>query len=156
TGQLPFVGSFDEVVILKQTQLPPSPATFVDGLPEDLVSLCMDLLDPRPSQRTSGPGILDHLQGQVARACDVRDANRPLPLMCRESNLLVLDSAYASVTNRQPSTVLLFGRTGTGKTTLIRAFLESLGARGDTVILSGRCSEREWVPFKAVDSLVDG
>src|SRR4029077_20077137 len=37
----------------------------------------------------------------------------------------------------------------------IRAFLADLMARGETLVLAGRCYEREWVPFKAFDSLVD-
>jgi len=38
---------------------------------------------------------------------------------------------------------------------LIRHFLDGLIGRGEAVVLSGRCYEREAVPYKAVDGLID-
>ena len=56
---------------------------------------------------------------------------------------------------RATESVFVFGRTGTGKTTLIRSFLDELIEKDDAVVLSGRCYERESVPYKALDSLID-
>src|SRR5262249_55218584 len=56
---------------------------------------------------------------------------------------------------RTTESVFVFGRTGTGKTTLIRSFLDDLIRKNDAVVLFGRCYERESVPYKALDSLID-
>ena len=47
------------------------------------------------------------------------------------------------------------GRSGSGKSTLLQSFLEDLSSAGEAVILAGRCYERESVPYKALDSLLD-
>ena len=52
------------------------------------------------------------------------------------------------------SLVMLVGEAGVGKTRLAQEFTDLAGQRG-AVVLSGRCYERETVPFKAVDGVVD-
>jgi predicted ATPase len=52
-------------------------------------------------------------------------------------------------------TVWLHGGSGVGKTALVRQFLEDARRKSDLVILDGRCYEREAVPYKALDSVVD-
>jgi Cdc6-like AAA superfamily ATPase len=155
TGRLPFDGTFDEVVLLKQTAVPPAPDTLVPGLPEDLVRLCQELLARDPAGRPRGPGILKRLRGHSESTEEVSLGRRSIPLIGRSWHRHVLDSGYDSLVNRQTSTVFVFGRTGTGKTTLIRSFLNDLRSREDALVLAGRCYEQEWVPFKAVDSLID-
>ncbi len=63
TGRLPFVGPPQEVILAKQTRTPPSPSTLVEGLPEDLVRLCVALLDREPKGRPTGREIIAALTG---------------------------------------------------------------------------------------------
>jgi len=49
--------------------------------------------------------------------------------------------------------VFIRGPSGVGKSALVRGFLD--GLPGEVLVLSGRCYERESVPYKAPDSLID-
>jgi hypothetical protein len=52
-------------------------------------------------------------------------------------------------------TVRVRGGAGMGKSTLVQRFLDDLQSSGEAEILCGRAYERESVPYKAVDSLMD-
>src|SRR5262249_298775 len=52
--------------------------------------------------------------------------------------------------------VYVQGRSGMGKTMLVRNFLDQLiESEPNAVVLSGRCYKQESVPYKALDSIVD-
>jgi hypothetical protein len=66
----------------------------------------------------------------------------------------LLDELDAS--RRGARTVVVVGDSGRGKTALVRAFLRALAARApDALVLSSRCYERELLPFKAFDGIVE-
>ena len=53
-------------------------------------------------------------------------------------------------------TVSVHGSSGIGKTALVAAFLQELQHETPNVlVLSGRCYERESVPYKAIDGIID-
>ena len=52
--------------------------------------------------------------------------------------------------------VYVHGNSGMGKSTLVRIFLEQLKEKTrNAIVLQGRCYERESVPYKALDGVVD-
>ena len=155
TGRLPFTGPADEVIVAKQMQSPAAPDALALGLPEDLVRLCTALLDRDPAKRPTGRDVIAQLRGEVPAAVDAPELSRPLPLIGRSRHRRVLEELFASLGRRATESIFVFGRTGTGKTTLIRSFLDEHVANDDAVVLSGRCYERESVPYKALDSLID-
>ena len=155
TGRLPFTGAPDEVLNAKQTQSPPSPDSLVVGLPEDLVRLCVALLDRDPAKRPTGRDVIAHLRGLVPDRSDLPESSRSLPLIGRARHRQVLEGLFASLVRKTTESVFVFGRTGTGKTTLIRSFLDGLIEDDEAIVLFGRCYERESVPYKALDSLID-
>ncbi|MEP7122281.1 MAG: AAA family ATPase, partial [Byssovorax sp.] len=55
----------------------------------------------------------------------------------------------------RPVTAYVSGPSGMGKSALVEHFLDALWQREEAVVLSGRCYERESVPYKAWDSLID-
>ena len=178
TGVLPFVGSQLEILLDKQRREPPAPREIVEDpatVPEDLDALCRDLLRMRPAARPSVDEILrrvgdassgDRVSRPVARGCRAEDrapvmATEPREhrvaaslLVGRDEELASLQAAYDAARGGRAVTARVHGRSGMGKTALVRAFLDGL-PRDAAVVLAGRCYERESVPYKALDNVID-
>ena len=69
--------------------------------------------------------------------------------------LRALQDAFAATQKGRAVLVQVHGRSGMGKSALVREFLARLQQGGKAVVLAGRCYERESVSFKALDSLID-
>jgi serine/threonine protein kinase/tetratricopeptide (TPR) repeat protein len=163
TARLPFAGKFFEVMMNKQNFDPPSPAELVRNVPEDLNDLCVRLLRRKPEERPSGREILRLLGHgktgplqQPIMPAPAPSLTQTSPFVGRERQLRELEEAFAVTRRGQTVTVYLHGSSGMGKSALARHFLDQLrDASADVVILEGRCYERESVPYKALDGVVD-
>ena len=163
-GSRPFRGTFEQVIAAKQVEEPPPPSERVEGVSEPLEALCMDLLRLEPGERPGGEQILSRLSEQPGGLPDA-----PLPVgvsvsvpapgstfVGRGPQLERLREAWRSTLDGACQPVHLHGVSGMGKSALLRRFLhEVAGERDGAIVLTGRCYERESVPFKAVDGLVD-
>lgn len=159
TGQLPFKGTLLAIALQKQTQLPPSPAEVVEGVPADLDALCMDLLSIRPEQRPTGHQVLARL------AVDVQ--NRPLSSRSRPSTgseefigraeeLERLRRELDRSRRGSQAVVVLTGASGIGKSSLLARFIAAQRRENESlVVLRGRCYEQEAMPFNAFDGVMD-
>ena len=78
-----------------------------------------------------------------------------LPLIGRDRHLKALAAAFEAVAARRTVVLNVHGRSGVGKSALVQRFLDGLAERDAAVVLAGRCYERESMPFKALDSLID-
>ncbi len=77
-------------------------------------------------------------------------------LVGRGRHLAALDEAFQASRGGQAEVVFVRGRSGMGKTALVRRFLRDVRQRdAHAVTLVGRCYERESVPYKALDTIVD-
>jgi hypothetical protein len=153
TGCLPSGGATTDVLLSKQQPLAAPPSAFAAGVPVDLETLCVDLLQLDPQARPRGEDIIRRLDGERALAAT---ASREAPFVGRGEQLGALHAAFeASRAKGAPVVVVLRGRSGMGKSALASHFLGALEALPDVLVLSGRCYERETVPFKAVDQVVD-
>jgi eukaryotic-like serine/threonine-protein kinase len=154
TGRLPFEGFPISVLYAKRQRPPPPPSSYVEGVPEDLERLAMDLLERDPRARPTGPEVLARLSHpSERRSAESVTSMRP-PFVGRRAELSELHAAFdASATGL--SVVMLHGPSGIGKSAVVSRFLGELAEGRDVLVLSGRCYEREAVPFKAVDAIVD-
>jgi serine/threonine protein kinase/tetratricopeptide (TPR) repeat protein len=163
TGRLPFSGRFFEVMVNKQSLDPPTPAEVVSGVPEELNDLCVRLLHRKPEERPTGRDVLRILghgkTGPLKQPLMPTPVLSPLhsvPFIGRERHKRELLDAFNVTRQGQTVTVYVHGDSGVGKTSLVRNFLDDLRAReNDAVILEGRCYERESVPYKALDGVID-
>ncbi|MBB3210304.1 serine/threonine protein kinase [Rhodopirellula rubra] len=157
TGQLPFDGPRNAVLRDKQTRDAPAPSEIMQGVPEDLDSLCVDLLQRDPKNRPSGIEIAARLAPENPPTAVAAEISGPieLPFVGRADHLNGLDDAFKRTQQGSTTVVRVHGRSGAGKSALVQHFLERIQLAPDTVVLAGRCYEQESVPYKAVDSLVD-
>lgn len=163
TGRHPFEGKPFDVLAHKQRLDAPRASSLAPNLPEDLDALCNALLSREPRKRPTGEQILERLGAKqkpasaktAARTPRAASATGSPQLDSREEQLRALRSAYSA--SRAGRTVIaqIHGSSGMGKSSLVRRFIDELPEAAKTLVLSGRCYERESVPFKSFDSLID-
>ena len=154
TGRLPFQGQSLQVLLSKRETDPPAPVGLWVGVPDDLNALCMAVLQRDPAARPSEDEILRRL-GDMAADSPAKDVVRRVPFVGRGVETRVMSEALAAVRRGRTELVCVRGKSGVGKTALVQQFLATARQSHQAVILAGRCYERESVPFKALDSLVD-
>jgi tetratricopeptide (TPR) repeat protein len=153
TGRRPFEGDPTEVMTRKQTEEPIDPARLAPKIPNDLGKLCMRLLAPRAADRPSGEAVLGMLGATPSpKTRDLVRTALPASFVGRTHELAELERALGDA-RRHGACVLVRGKSGIGKTTLVRRFLRS--NTDQLFVLEGRCFEREQVPFKMLDGVVD-
>jgi len=160
TGELPFRGAPLEVLMDKQRITPPPPSALVSDLPRDLDALCTDLLAFDPAGRPTAPEILARLgfeeEARAILAARVSPLTGSAPFVGRERELKLLLDAFADTRAGSAATVFLHGASGVGKSALVRRFRDEVRrSTRDLVVLAGRCYERESVPYKAFDGVMD-
>ncbi len=152
-GQLPFMGEPRYVLKRKRFVDAPAPSDVADGVPPDLDELCVELLRRNPEERPPGAEIIRRL-GAVSSAGRSRARRAQRLFVGRRAELRALHASFDS--SREAATaVLLGGRSGVGKSALAQHFVRQLARDTAAMVLVGRCYERELVPFKALDEVID-
>ena len=158
TGRLPIPGEGDVLVELKRTLEPPPPRSFAPDVPADLDALCMELLQVDPKRRPSGREVLRRLGSEPPPLPPNRVISiGEVPFVGRQKELGELARAFEDSRAGRAVPLLVHGESGVGKSMLVRHFTDRLVREDDaTVVLSGRCYERESIPYRAIDEIVDG
>lgn len=154
-GRPPFVGTAAEVRVGKCAGPAPSLAAHAPEAPAAIVELVDGLLDRSPSRR-AGPeqvrATAAALGASGAGSTDEAAATIELPLVGRADELASLRTAWAEAA-RGPVIVRVVGPSGIGKSALVRGFASELP--DDVWVLAGRCYDREHLPLRALDPIVD-
>jgi len=160
TGRRPIEGAPLQVLVAKQTFDPVRPSAVTEGVPPDLDDLCWRLLQRQPFERPGAAearNILVQGAGGTSPSGSVRSSRvstRP-PFVGRSEALARLEHALERA-RQQGTSVLVSGESGIGKSRLVREFTARIADRdARAIVLDGRCHEREAIPYKTVDGIVD-
>ena len=127
---------------------PDRPSARAPGVPADLDELCARLLEREPERRAQAGDVQALLGADRERS----PRRAPVPTFVgRAAELEEIARARAEAQRGGVVSVLVTGDSGVGKTALVS---EALVRAGGTV-LAGRCYERESVPFRGLDAVVD-
>ena len=164
-GRLPIDASSAALLIQKKLSQDPAPLP-LDTAPPELAQLCAALLRRDASAR---PGVdeillvLSRLDVEPPRETTITEelalphaAPARAPFFGRSLELALLEAALSS--SRTGSTVVahVHGTSGSGKSSLVEHFLLEVQDRtGGPIVLRSRCYEREAMPFKALDGVMD-
>jgi len=156
TGVLPFAGHAYEIMYRKQHEGVVPVCQLVPEVDPELAELCEALLARAPEQRPNSCAILKALGAPPAPAWDI-DQGRggATPLFGRSGPMATLRAAFSDVASGTRVAVLVSGEPGIGKTELCRHFVEALSAEQVGTVVASRCHEREFLPFKALDGVID-
>jgi serine/threonine protein kinase/tetratricopeptide (TPR) repeat protein len=159
TGRLPFKGRFFEVMMRKQTRDPIQPREINREVPRDLNDLCVKLLRRDAEDRPTGREVLRVLGARTTGPLSTSFVTTvESSFIGRERLLAELHDAYSATREGETVSVYVHGQSGMGKSTLVRTFLDQIKSQTQKhkpIILQGRCYERESVPYKALDGVVD-
>jgi tRNA A-37 threonylcarbamoyl transferase component Bud32/tetratricopeptide (TPR) repeat protein len=160
TGRLPIEGATVQALTERKQWCDPTPPhRLVSGIQGDLEQLCLELLRFDPKARPTGPAVLARLgireTSGLTGTPAYSTATQLAPFIGRRDEMEFLRRAFEDTRAGTPVTVCIQGESGVGKTALARQFGEAVASHERVVVLSGRCYERETVPYKAVDAVVD-
>ena len=155
TGRLPHRSDLPYPTLVRaKLEVPPiDPAYYASDCPRDLAELSLALLRPDPRER---PGYAQFVEvvSKAAKPSEHRRAQRHI-FVGRESHMVELARAFEACQGGAAGIVLLSGVSGMGKSSLAHNFLRQLEEESNALVLRGRCYEREELPYKALDPLVD-
>jgi hypothetical protein len=95
----------------------------------------------------------DPAPGSIAPSSEREDAEPRF--VGRRRQLAALEDAFTRAKRGTATSVYVNGPSGIGKSALVEHFLGRVVSREDIVVLRGRCYERESVPYKALDGVID-
>jgi serine/threonine protein kinase len=131
--------------------MPQRASSLTPNIPPDLDELCATLLASEPSARPVDTAIAAQLGSSLEPP--VLDVQRSF--VGRSAELSRLEELFRSLAPGAPVITEIQGASGIGKTALAHHFAALAEHHAGALVLKSRCYEREMVPFKAVDAIID-
>jgi len=154
TGAPPFGGTLHVLSRLGRAVSLPRASSINPDVPPDLDDLIDRMLQQDPLRRPTALQVATQLAGELTQPRPVRRAAR---FVGREPELSRLEGRVTDPAS-EGRLVLVTGPSGVGKSALIEEGLGRVrlldGAEAD-VVWRGRCHERERVPYRAFDFVID-
>lgn len=151
TGTVRHDGPLHEVLERKLSVDAASPASLGVAVPPDLERLCCELLARDPTARPNAAAVLTRLGRADLVAIEVVTRG----LVGRASETQTLRAVIHAARPGRPSFAAISGRSGYGKTTVVEHVVELARREDGALVFTGHCSERESIPFKALDTALD-
>ncbi|HVU05072.1 MAG TPA: protein kinase [Polyangiaceae bacterium] len=157
TGRPPFADARPWTMLTrKQSERPAPPVSGRFQRDADLEALALELLAASPAERPTGLDVVRRLRGEHPERAELSSGfRRARKLVDRKTELAELWDAFESTAAGARTVVIVSGEAGIGKTALVDHFLRGCQAERGAVVLSGRCHEREQLPYKAFDGIAD-
>ncbi len=150
TGAPPFGGTMHVLSRLQRNLKVPRGSAANPEIPPDLDTLIAAMLSAEPGERPTALDVAVQLSGASSQP---RTMRREQSFIGREDEIARLGKRIADGTSKG-RLVLVTGPSGAGKTTLIDEAVGRVRA-SDVLHWRGRCHERERVPYRAFDSIID-
>jgi len=138
-----------------RTLSPPPPAShLVRDVPADLAELAVALLAPDPIRRPRADAVIAAFAGVREDPLASGEFEVPPALVGRDEERGLLRAAIARARAGEAVLLELSGESGLGKSALLGALANEARA-SEATVFEGRCYERESVPYKAFDGVLD-
>ncbi|HMI90358.1 MAG TPA: protein kinase, partial [Polyangiales bacterium] len=173
TGELPFDGPVYQLISDKLERDPRPPSSVNPDVPASLSALCMALLAREPAARPSGAEVLAQLAptraaiplmitrtGETTLVSETQ-TQVTAPFFGREQEIVALWAALNDGWDGATKVLHVRGMSGSGKSALVEHFLAQVerpthaSGQSEALVLRSRCYEREAMPFKALDGVID-
>jgi serine/threonine protein kinase/tetratricopeptide (TPR) repeat protein len=169
SGQLPIEGRNVTLLLQRKLREEAQPLADDPSVPSGLRELCMQLLRRDPKARPDGEQVVATLSGLKPEpephirtvteelVTDIATALASTPLFGRDQELAQLSQALQRTRSFEKIVAHVRGTSGAGKSALVEHFLDApeLAGAHDVLVLRSRCYEREAMPFKALDGVID-
>jgi len=158
TGRWPFTGRTIDIINAKLTAHAPSAGAACPSVPADLDDLCTELLLRDPAARPTASDVIRRLGPTTRDPHSSRSIKSigAMDIIGREEELTSLRDALGRARSKGAQLAWVRGASGIGKSSLLARFLVDVRERyPEAVVLAARCYENEFVPFKALDGIVD-